>query len=175
MLKSPGFGVRAAIASVMLLGGVSTTALAADRGHGSHNHYGNGYGHGSHRSCDWNGHINAGAISIDGCRTTIRSDHDVRSQVARAFRRAGYRAYSRHGQIVVDFGHRRPNVRWFSEGYRTNIRWQQGCLSISLFSSPCGSCQPNYGHQGKRERSTFNRRSWSHREYVGPRYRNRCR
>lgn len=168
MMRSRNIAKRAALASVLLLGAFAAPAAAGNYAprHGGH-------GHASHHSCDWRGHTYAGTIQIDGCRTTIRSDCDPRTEIIRAFRRAGYYAYVRHGKVFVEYNCRRPNVRWFSEGYRTNIRWDRGCLSISLYSSPCNACRPHYDRGNRRGRH-HNRWTWSDRHYR-PWQRDRCR
>ncbi|GEM_PF-3459466 len=169
MTNSRGFGKRAALGTALLVGIIAAPAAAAHavpRGGGQCHH--------AHRSCDWRGHDYAGTIVINGCRTVIRGDHNPRREIIRAFRRSGYHAYVRHGKVFVEYNCRRPHVRWFAEGYRTSIRWDRGCLSISLFSSRCGSCHPQ-GVKGNRRGPGFNRWSWSDRDYVRPWQRTRCR
>lgn len=178
MIKSRGFAKQAGLVALVLGGVLVSPAAASERGHAGHG--GRGGVHVGHGSCDWRGHLYAGTIQIDGCRTTIRGDCDIRAEIVRAFRAAGYHAYIQKGSVVVQFDRRRPVVRWYSEGYRTNIYWDRGCLSISLFSSPCGSCSPKHvvdrGHgQGRgRHGRTYDRWTWSNRDHRGRWNRNRC-
>lgn len=114
---------------------------------------GAGWSHGSSctTSCSWEGHSIAGRLCIDGCTTLIRADCDFREEVVRAFRRAGYQAFCQNGEVVVRFGCRRPDLRWFGQGYGTRYRWEHGCVRISFFESACHSCsdhrQPGWGHR----------------------------
>ncbi|MFK7882965.1 MAG: hypothetical protein AB8F26_02125 [Phycisphaerales bacterium] len=107
----------------------------------------NGYGksHTSQRSCSWRGHAYAGTLTIDGYRTTIRSDRDVRHEFIRAFRRAGYSASYDRGSLVVRYRSCRPNIRWHADGYSARFSWQHGCVRISLINQSCNSCS---GHRG---------------------------
>jgi len=171
MIKSRGFGTKAALGVLLLAGAIAAPAAAADygpRGHGSHS---------SHGSCDWRGHSYAGSIVINGCRTTIRADRDVRYQIVRAFRSAGFNAYTRNGQVIVDYGYCRPTVRWYGEGYRANLRWQRGCMSINIYTNSCRSCSSHAGGHGNshgRRGRTYDRWTRTNRDYRRPWNRNRC-
>lgn len=99
---------------------------------------------GGSSSCAWSGHDHAGRIVIDGCSTTIRSDCDVRGEVVRALRRAGYDAQCRNGEVVVRFGSCRPNILWCAEGTGARFIWERGCVRIRFSTVSCSACTPRF-------------------------------
>lgn len=94
----------------------------------------------------------AGTLSIDGCRTTIRSGFGVDEEIVRAFRRAGYDASCSQGRVVVRFGCRRPSLGWLDRDYSARFAWQRDCLIITTFQKRCDACDAcrGPGHHGVR-------------------------
>ena len=112
----------ALITAMMILGALAPNALAGgSRSH--HRHYA-GCGHSVPEY--------AGRIYIDGTWTSIRSDRAILPQLVRAFRYAGYSAWIADGCMQVDYGYRRPNVRWSRDRYSAWFDWDYGQLSISV-------------------------------------------
>lgn len=95
---------------------------------------------GGSRSCSWHGHEVAGTLTIDGCVTTIRSGCDVREDIVRAFRRAGYHAFCDDGQVIVRYDCRRPRVQWCSDGWGASFRWENGCVRVNAYERSCDAC-----------------------------------
>jgi hypothetical protein len=132
-------------------------------------------------SCSWHGHLSAGTIIIDGCRTQIRSGCDVRQEIVRAFRIAGYDAECRDGAVVVRYGRCRPSVQWYAGGWGTSFSWHGGCLSIRAYENQCGSCRddhrpwPGSRHDDRDDRD-HGHRDRDHRPNWGKRWPSRgCR
>lgn len=74
----------------------------------------------------------AGTLWVDGCKTQIRSDRSLSSEIARAFRRAGYRAHCRNGRVVVDFyACDRPKIRWSGSRYRLDQCWSIDSVELT--------------------------------------------
>lgn len=74
----------------------------------------------------------AGELWIDGCKTKIRSDRSLSSEIARAFQRAGYRAHCRNGRVVVDFyACERPKIRWGGSRYRLDQCWSIDSVELT--------------------------------------------
>ncbi len=76
--------------------------------------------------------IYAGTITIDGCTTRIRKNGHIGSQIARAFRNAGYSAHTNNGRVSVDFcGFPRPRVRWHADSYSLGMRWEYDSVRLT--------------------------------------------
>ena len=74
----------------------------------------------------------AGNLWIDGCKTKIRADRDLSSQIVRAFRRAGYRAHCDRGRVFVDFyACDRPKIRWTGSRYRLDQCWSIDSVELT--------------------------------------------
>lgn len=133
---------RLILAAALLGGALVAPASASSLQHtvGAYSH------HGGHSSCNWRGHTYAGTLMIDGRRTIIRSDRDVKYQIVCAFRRAGYGASYDRGQVLIHYRYCRPNVRWYADGYKARFDWRNGCVRISLFNQSCGPCANKGGH-----------------------------
>lgn len=136
---------RFVIAACLLSGMIGAPAVASSLhltvgGHG-HNH--------GQQSCTWRGHAYAGTLLINGCRTVIRSDCDVRSEILRAFQRAGYHACFDRGSLVVSYrGCARPNIRWYGESTGARFSWGHSSVRIGLFNQSCNACSGHGGHGG---------------------------
>ena len=74
----------------------------------------------------------AGYITIAGCRTKITAGRGMLAQIARAFRKKGYRAWIHDGCLSVDYGCYRPEVRWKAFDYSTRIKWGWDEMTLSL-------------------------------------------
>lgn len=102
-----------------------------------HHHYSHHHGH---ASCSSYASRHAGVLVVDGCRTVIRSGHNVDAQIVNAFRRAGYHAACEHGRVVVRFGRYQPSVRWSGDAFGASFSWERDCLIIRTHRNACGSC-----------------------------------
>ena len=78
------------------------------------------------------GYSVAGYITIDGRRTQIKAGQGMLAQIARAFRKQGYRAWIHDGCLRVDYGCYRPDVRWKAGDYSTRISWGWDEMTLSL-------------------------------------------
>jgi hypothetical protein len=113
---------------------VLASVLAVGAGTANANEYrfqiGNGYGSCSPRAYRVS---YAGEIRINGCTTKIRADRSVSSQIAKAFRRAGYYAHVSRGCVIVDYSRcDRPRVRWCADGYNLSMRWGHDSARFSI-------------------------------------------
>ena len=82
----------------------------------------------------------AGTLSINGCRTSIRSGPGVDAEIALAFRRAGYDAVCSQGRVVVRFGHRRPSLGWLDRDFTARFGWDRNYLVITTAQKRCNAC-----------------------------------
>ncbi|MBL4592076.1 MAG: hypothetical protein JKY96_08965 [Phycisphaerales bacterium] len=108
-----------------------------------------GYGRGHNNSSYGQRASYAGEITIDGYTTRIRSDRHIATNIARAFRRAGYYAHTRNGRVVVDYADcPRPRVRWYADGYSLQMRWGYDSVSFTYDHRYAPSYRPR--HRGRR-------------------------
>jgi len=103
----------------------------------------------------------AGEIWIDGCKTKIRSDRNLSSEIARAFQRAGYRAHSRNGRVKVDFyASDRPKIRWSGSRYRLDLCWSIDSVELTTRHRVPSIGTRRNGHDPVRYRPAPKHRNW---------------
>ena len=125
---------------------IATAGSSYDR------HRGPGGGHLHSSTCGCPSHIQyAGSITIDGCTTRIRTDRPMLSQIARAFKDAGYHAWISRGCLHVDYGRCRPRVQWRRERYTAGFDWDRGRLSVSLRRYRAPSIRNRHYDHNRRE------------------------
>ncbi|MCA9303944.1 MAG: hypothetical protein KC996_07480 [Phycisphaerales bacterium] len=108
----------------------------------------------------------AGELWIDGCKTSIRVDRDLSSEIVRAFRQAGYRAHCRNGRVVVDFyACDRPKVRWSSSRYAMNMCWSIDSVELSTHRRAPSIGTRRNGHDPVRYRPAPSHRGWPARHH----------
>ena len=84
----------------------------------------------------------AGTIRIGRDRFVIDSRR-VDRQIARAFRKAGYRAWIEDGKVYARYGWDcRPNVRWTTGTHSASIRYRGDCVIVD--TSRCGAPRTFY-------------------------------
>ena len=115
-----------ALISILAIGAGAGLANAASPYRG-HDH---GHRHSSTCGCDVQ--PIAGYLTINGCQTKIIAGRGMNAQIARAFRKEGYRAWIEDGCVRVDYGYCKPNVRWRTDDYAAQLRWAWGDLHVSL-------------------------------------------
>jgi len=113
-----------AIIALLTMGVGAGFAQAAGPNRGHHGHR-----HSATCGCDIR---IAGYLTIDGCRTKITAGRGMNAQIARAFRKAGYRAWIEGNCVRVDYGYCKPSVRWSTDDYAAQLRWSWGDLHVSL-------------------------------------------
>lgn len=145
----------ALLAALLTLGLGAGPVLAAGPGHG-HRSHDRGYGY---------DYPSAGWITIDGYRTHIEGGPGKLARIARAFRKAGYKARVYDGVLRVDTGYCKPRIYWSAGVYDARLLWKGYGLTIKLHPAYSPGYKTDYGKRlrPKRVRRAFHRpyRSYS--------------
>lgn len=127
--------------ALITLGLGAAPVLAAEPGHG--------YGH-RYRSHDRGygyEYPAAGWITIDGYRSRIEGGPDKLARIARAFRKAGYKARVYDGVLRVDAGYDKPRIYWSAGAYDVLVRWEGYGLSLEFTPAYGYGIERKYGPQ----------------------------